>query len=110
MRLQVPKITESLYNNVSEMSSSLFFSPVNYPVAVEEVHPGEYLPHDVLDAIMGQAGRRNPLDVEVQVLVHMLKHQEQVHLSAHLHPLAVANIKQSGNADFILFCFFFLNF
>ena len=80
-----------------------FFSPVNYSVAVEEVHPGEYLPHDVLDAIMGQAGRRHPLDVEVQVLVHVLKHQEQVHLSAHLHPLAVANIKQSENIEKIRF-------
>ena len=39
-------------------------------------------------------------------LVHVLKHQEQIHLSAHLHPLAVANIKQSENIekfDFFLF-------
>ena len=72
---------------------------MNYPMAVEEVHPGEYLPHDVLDAVMGQAGRGHPLDVQVQVLIHVLEHQEQVHLAAHLHPLTVANIKQSGNAD-----------
>ena len=32
-------------------------------------------------------------------LVHVLKHQEQVHLSAHLHPLAVANIKQSEKIE-----------
>ena len=35
-------------------------------------------------------------------LVHVLKHQEQVHLSAHLHPLAVANIKQSEKFEKIL--------
>ena len=30
-------------------------------------------------------------------LVHVLKHQEKVHLAAHLHPLTVTNIKQSEN-------------
>ena len=35
-------------------------------------------------------------------LVHVLEHQEQVHLSAHLHPLAVANIKQSEKFEKIL--------
>ena len=42
--------------------------PVDYPVAVKEVHPGEDLPHDVLDAVMRQSGGRHPLNVEVQVL------------------------------------------
>ena len=71
--------------------------PVHYPIAVKKVNPGEYLPHDVLDPIMRQAGRRHPLNVEVQILVHVLKHQEKVHLTAHLHPLTVTNIKQSEN-------------
>ena len=66
-------------------------------MAVKEVNPGEYLPHDVLDPVVRQAGGRHPLNVEVQVLVHMLKHQEKIHLPAHLHPLTVTNIKQSEN-------------
>ena len=79
--------------------------PVHYPMAVKEVNPGEYLPHDVLDPVMRQAGRRHSLNVEVQVLVHVLKHQEKVHLAAHLHPLTVTNIKQSEmkKTDFRLF-------
>ena len=43
-------------------------------------------------------------------LVHVLKHQEQIHLSAHLHPLAVANIKQSENIEKIRFLSFFIVF
>ena len=76
-------------------------------MAVEEVDPGENLPHDVLDPIVGQTGWRNPLNVEVQILVHVLKHQEKVHFAAHLHPLTVTNIKQSEmkKTDFRLFSF-----
>ena len=37
-------------------------------VAVEEVDPGEDLPHDVLDPVGGQAGGRAALYVQVQVL------------------------------------------
>ena len=43
---------------------------MDYPVAVEEVHAGEYLPHDVLDAVVGQPGGRHPLNVEVEVLTN----------------------------------------
>ena len=76
-------------------------------MAVKEVHPGENLPHDVLDPIVRQTGWRHSLNVEVQVLVHVLKHQEKIHLTTHLHPLTVTNIKQSEikKTDFRLFSF-----
>ena len=43
-------------------------APVNYSVAVEEVHAGEDLPHDVLDPVRVQARGRASLYVQVQVL------------------------------------------
>ena len=45
-----------------------FQVPVDDSVAVEEVDPREDLPHDVLDPVGGQAGRRASFDVQVQVL------------------------------------------
>ena len=72
---------------------------MHYPVAVEEVHPREDLPHDVLDPVLGEAGRGALLYVEVEVLVNVLEHQEQVHLPAELHALAVADVQQSAAAQ-----------
>ena len=42
--------------------------PVDNSVAVEEVDPGEDLPHDVLDPVRSQARGRASLYVQVQVL------------------------------------------
>ena len=72
---------------------------MNYSMAVKEVYPGQYLPHNVLDPLRCEARRRTLLNVEVEVLVHVLEHQEQVHLPPHLHPLAVTNIQQSGSRE-----------
>ena len=72
---------------------------MNDPVAVEEIHSGQDLPHDVLDPVLGEAGRGALLYVEVEVLVDMLEHQEQVHLPAELHALAVADVQQSAAAQ-----------
>ena len=77
----------------------LLHPPMNYSMAVKEVDPGQYLPHNVLDPLRCEAGRRTLLNVEVEVLVHVLEHQEQVHLPPHLHPLAVTNIQQSGSIE-----------
>ena len=64
------------------------------PVAVEKIHPGENLPHDVLDPLRSEARRRTLLDVEVEVLVDMLEHEVQHHLA--VQPLAVTDVQQSA--------------
>ena len=72
---------------------------MNYSMAVKEVNPGQYLPHNVLDPLRCEAGWRTLLNIEVEVLVHVLEHQEQVHLPAELHALAVADVQQSAAAQ-----------
>ena len=63
-------------------------------MAVEEVHPGQDLPHDVLDPLGGEAGRGTLLDVEVEVLVDMLEDEVEDHLP--VQALAVTDVQQSG--------------
>ena len=65
---------------------------MNDPVAVEEIHSGQDLPHDVLDPLRSQARWGTLLNVEVEVLVHVLEHQVEHHLP--VHPLSVADVQQ----------------
>jgi hypothetical protein len=46
-----------------------FDVPVDDPMAVEEVHPAQDLPHKVLDLVRGQSGGRASLQVRVQILL-----------------------------------------
>ena len=64
------------------------------PVAVKEVHPGEDLPHDVLDPLGSEAGWRTLLNVEVEVLVDMLEHEVENHLP--VQALTVTDVQQPG--------------
>ena len=46
-----------------------FDVPMDDPMAVEEVHPAQDLPHEVLDLVRGQSGGRASLQVRVQILL-----------------------------------------
>ena len=63
------------------------------PVTVEEVHAREDLPHDVFDSLRSQPRGRTLLYVEIEILVHVLEHEVENHLT--VHPLSVADIQQS---------------
>ena len=74
--------------------------PVHDAVAVQEVHPAQQLPHQVLDLVLGEAGRRALGQVGVEVLVHVLEHEVEDHLAVVAR--AVADVLQLDDVGVVV--------
>lgn len=100
IRLSQPKIRQ-LHVPVRRHQQILRLQiPVHNPLAVQEIHPAQYLPRDLLDPRRPQPPES--LDVRREILLGMLEHQVHNEQLLLLHPSAVTDVEQPHHVGMLV--------